>query len=260
MRDWPPPRSAIAAVFNARARFYDESPLHQFLARRTLEEADLVPGMTILDLASGSGLAIRGAAARLNGDGLFVAVDVAETLLQAARAHAYPVIGDSAHLPFKDKIFDLVLCVAGFAYFSDPSHVLQDIARILRPDGTLVFQIFAAGENSLHRQFRASAATVGLTLTDPDDALGSEEKCLAMLEASGFASAHIVSETWRENLPRAEEFWSGILPLYTPFFMTLTGAMLQSWRKDFLTASSLARRNGDGMERRTIFFVKASLR
>ena len=245
--DWPPPRSAIAAAFNARAGFYDEGPLHQFLARRAIEEADLVPGMAVLDLASGSGLAISGAAARLNGDGLFVAVDVAETLMQSAKVTAHPVIADSAHLPFKDKVFDLVLCVAGFAYFSDPQRVLKEIARIIRPDGPLVFQLFAAGENILHRQFRASAVKAGLTLTDPDDALGSEEKCLAMLESSGFASAHIVSETWRENLPRAEEFWNGVAPLYAPVFAALTPDALQIWRDDFVSASLQARRNGDGM-------------
>lgn len=255
---WPPPRSAIAATFDRRAGFYDESALHQFLTRRAVEEADLVPGMTVLDVGSGSGLAIRRVAAALKGQGLFVAADIAGALLKSARPAAHAVVADAASPPFKAGAFDLVLCVSAFAYFPDPVAVLKEMRALLRENGQLVFQVYAADGHVAHRIFRRSAAQYGLAFTDPDERLGSEENCLVALEAAGFPSAHIVSDVWTSDLPSAEDFWKNNAPLFAHVITDMPEETARAWREDFLAAYGKERRALAGVDRQAVFFVKAS--
>lgn len=255
---WPPPRSAVAATFDRRAGFYDESALHQFLTRRAVEEADLVPGMSVLDVGSGSGLAIRRVAAALKGDGLFVAADIASALLKSARPAAHAVVADAASLPFKAESFDLVLCISAFAYFPDPVAVLKEIRAVLRENGQLVFQVYAADGHVPHRVFRRTAAQFGLMFADPDERLGSEENCLAGLEAAGFPSAHIVSDVWTSNLPSAEDFWKNNAPLFADVIADMPEEKSRAWREEFISAYNKERRAAAGMDRQNVFFVKAT--
>ncbi len=256
--DWPPPRSAIAATFDRRAGVYDESALHQFLTRRAVEEADLFPRMNVLDLASGSGLAIRHVASSLKGQGLFVAADIARDLLKSARPTAHAIVADADALPFTAGAFDLVLCVSAFAYFPDPVAVLKEIRSLLRENGQLVFQVYAADGHVPHRVFRRTAMQFGLMFTDPDVRLGSEENCLTALEAAGFPSAHIVSDVWTSNLPSAEDFWNNNAPLFADVIAGIPEETARAWRGEFFTAYEKERRALAGVDRQAVFFVKAS--
>jgi len=48
------------------------------------------------------------------------------------------VCPDFSDLPFSDNEFDTVTIVAALNYFDDPTAVLREIGRVMRPDGTLL--------------------------------------------------------------------------------------------------------------------------
>ena len=44
-------------------------------------------------------------------------------------------------LPFPDASFDVVMCVQAFQYMPDPTHVVSEFARVLRPGGSAVVSL-----------------------------------------------------------------------------------------------------------------------
>lgn len=50
--------------------------------------------------------------------------------------HLY--LGEAENLPFHDHTFDNVLSVGAFNYFNDPLKALQEMARVVKPDGWIV--------------------------------------------------------------------------------------------------------------------------
>jgi ubiquinone/menaquinone biosynthesis C-methylase UbiE len=47
-------------------------------------------------------------------------------------------VGDSEHLLWSDKSFDIVTCNASFHHYPSPELVLKEMKRVLRPDGILL--------------------------------------------------------------------------------------------------------------------------
>lgn len=47
-------------------------------------------------------------------------------------------VGDSDHLPWNDKSFDIVTCIASFHHYPGPELVLKEMKRVLRPGGILM--------------------------------------------------------------------------------------------------------------------------
>jgi ubiquinone/menaquinone biosynthesis C-methylase UbiE len=102
-----------------------------------------VDGRRCLDLGCGEGhntrlLAERGADV--------VALDISETFLQAAadaddgRGIRY-ALGDGAELPFGTGTFDLVTAFMSLMDVADPDRTLHEVARVLRPAGTVQFSV-----------------------------------------------------------------------------------------------------------------------
>ena len=88
------------------------------------------PGVRLLDLACGSGLALQRAEAR---GAVCHGVDASQTLLDVAALRAPSAAlhcGDMAHLPYADESFDAVTVVNGVQYGSDD--VLRETARVLK--------------------------------------------------------------------------------------------------------------------------------
>jgi ubiquinone/menaquinone biosynthesis C-methylase UbiE len=75
-----------------------------------------------------------------------VGVDPSEPMLRRARRRAAELARDvrlveapAEALPFEDKSFDTVVSLAVLCTVDDPPRVLQEIRRVLRPGGRLVF-------------------------------------------------------------------------------------------------------------------------
>ncbi len=111
------------------------------LGPRLVDACDIGPGMTVLDVAAGTGNASIPAARA----GATVTVsDLTPELLQAGRQVAEAeglelewVQADAEHLPFEDGSFDVVMSCIGamFAPFHQP--VADELVRVCRPGGTV---------------------------------------------------------------------------------------------------------------------------
>ncbi|HEX6886190.1 MAG TPA: class I SAM-dependent methyltransferase [Planctomycetota bacterium] len=94
---------------------------------------------------------------------------------EGARAHGHDVIGldlfpgrgqrvvggdACAPLPFRDAVFDAVLSLEGIEHFEDQTGFLREVARVLRPGGTLILST----PNVLHLSARVSTFLTGQRL------------------------------------------------------------------------------------------------
>jgi ubiquinone/menaquinone biosynthesis C-methylase UbiE len=100
----------------------------------------LTPRGSVLEVAPGPGyLAIE--IARLGPyrvSGLDISKSFVRIATENARAAGVSIDfrhGDAAHLPFPDESFDFVVCRAAFKNFSNPVGALDEIYRVLKPDG-----------------------------------------------------------------------------------------------------------------------------
>lgn len=97
-------------------------------------------GATILELAPGPGyLAIE--LAKL-GNYRIVGLDISATFVEIARAKAREAgvdidfrLGNAAHMPLADGLFDFIVCSAAFKNFAEPVQALDEMFRVLKPGG-----------------------------------------------------------------------------------------------------------------------------
>jgi SAM-dependent methyltransferase len=89
-------------------------------AERLLDLVAVGPGERVLDVACGTGIVARRAAARVGEGGAVTGLDRNPAMLEVARAAAIEVgppidwrAGDAARLPFPDGVFDVVTCQQG---------------------------------------------------------------------------------------------------------------------------------------------------
>jgi demethylmenaquinone methyltransferase/2-methoxy-6-polyprenyl-1,4-benzoquinol methylase len=113
------------------------------------------PGIRILDVAAGTGLVSRALAQRRR-DARVVALDPSEAMLSAGAAQneaaglgdrIRAVLGRAEALPFPDAIFDAVTFTYLLRYVDDPPAVVGELARVLRPGGTLASLEFHAPDD-----------------------------------------------------------------------------------------------------------------
>ena len=94
----------------------------------------------ILEIAPGPGyLSIE---LRKNPDFAVTAIDISETFVEIGKNNAKDanvdvdfVVGNVSAMPFKDSQFDFIVCRAAFKNFSEPLKAINEIYRVLKPEG-----------------------------------------------------------------------------------------------------------------------------
>ncbi|MEJ8840324.1 class I SAM-dependent methyltransferase [Ramlibacter sp. AN1133] len=131
--------------------------------------AAVKPG-DVLEIAAGTGVVTRQLARVLPAATRIVATDLNVPMLQQARARgtARPVAwqqADAMALPFADARFDAVVCQFGAMFFPDRSRAFAQARRVLRPGGTLLFNVWDRIETN---EF-ADVVTQALAAVFPQD-------------------------------------------------------------------------------------------
>ena len=144
--------TATRAFFDADAKRYrsarydgEAGPQLPYRLRRTiaLQLAGTGPGVA-LDVGCGPGIFSE----ELSRRGFGVqSVDFSPNMLQATRERAVAqqwdarvTAADAVMLPFRGGTFDLVMCIGLVAYVTELPVLLRELARVLRPGGSLVVQ------------------------------------------------------------------------------------------------------------------------
>jgi SAM-dependent methyltransferase len=111
------------------------------LGPRLVEACGIGPGMSVLDVAAGTGNAAI-PAARAGAD--VTASDLTPELLEAGRGRAQAeglalewVQADAEHLPFGDASFDVVMSSIGAMFAPHHQDVADELVRVCRPGGTI---------------------------------------------------------------------------------------------------------------------------
>lgn len=131
--------------------------MHHWQAEQAVALLDVGRGDRVLDVATGTGLAMRAAGPGSRPTASFAGVDVSAQVLQVARRHSRtPRVGylraDAHHLPLADRSFDAILCISALPYLRDVPEAIAEWRRVARPGGVVIFTTPAAG---------------GLTVTQP---------------------------------------------------------------------------------------------
>ena len=126
------------------------------LVPRLLEIARLRPGQTVLDVATGTGIAAFAAADVVGKLGGIVATDISPHMLDRARERlaSFPNASfsteDGQALSFSDQSFDAVICNMGLMYFPDPGKGVKEFYRVLRKSGRATVSVFH-GSGAVYR-------------------------------------------------------------------------------------------------------------
>lgn len=120
---------------------------------KLIKRSGINEGMNVLEAGCGSGAFTNYVARAVGTKGKIYAFDIQEEMLKQLRmklmrfenrdiSNIFMVEGDICKMPFKDNYFDLVYMVAVLQEVKDRRKALQEIKRVLKPEGILAVTEF----------------------------------------------------------------------------------------------------------------------
>ncbi|MDH2394146.1 class I SAM-dependent methyltransferase [Streptomyces sp. HNM0663] len=185
--------TSVQEFFSARAadwdsRFPDDGPAYA----AAVAELGLRPGDAVLDAGCGTGRALPPLRSAVGPRGTVLGVDLTPAMLrQAVRAgrsdSGLPVLADVVRLPLRTGCLDAVFAAGLISHLPHPADGLRELARVVRPNGTLAL---------FHPVGRAAlAARQGRRLSDDD--LRAEGNLAPLLAGSGWRMTSYADEDAR---------------------------------------------------------------
>lgn len=193
MRSMSDDHTHVQEFFTARAarwdaRFPDDGPAYA----TAVAELGLREGERVLDAGCGTGRALTPLRAAVGASGVVLGADLTPAMLEAAvRAgrdrDGRLVLADVGRLPLRTASLDAVFAAGLVAHLSNPAENLRELARVVRPGGTLAL---------FHPIGRAAlAARQGRQIT-PED-LRAEANLRPLLAGSGWRMTSYADEDAR---------------------------------------------------------------
>jgi ubiquinone/menaquinone biosynthesis C-methylase UbiE len=174
-------------------------------------------GERVLDLACGTGIVARLAAARM-GAGHIVGMDINAGMLAVARSLSTGGAsliewreGSALDLPFADDAFDLTFCQLGLQFFPDRQAALREMQRVAAPAGRLALSVFSAIQHTPAANVLADALDrhvgAGASRTKRSEhALCDAQELRQLVAGAGFRNVTIETVTQTIRFPSAADY------------------------------------------------------
>jgi len=162
------PKGCCARLYESDAvrRLLDDQlhPGGERLTLRLARLAGVAPGARVIDVACGNGATALLLARELGC--VTVGVDLGARAIEQARRATRPgervrfLLGDAEALPLPDASFDVALSECSLCTFPDKPRSIAEMARVVRPGGTIAIADVTADPDALPAQLRSAAARV----------------------------------------------------------------------------------------------------
>src|SRR5262249_44390406 len=208
-------KAKVSAVYDAAAATYNRVGPSFFLhfGRRLASGVGIVPGSSILDIATGTGAVLVPAAELVGDEGRVVGIDLSSLMIGRARSeiqkfglsNAAFLVADAERLPFSQGAFDRVLCSFAIFLFSSLPGFISECHRVLRSSGRIGL-VYSAGEDPQWNWYEQL-----ISKYEPTASLGTERYSPKQVEATlnhfGFTNVATSLEAHRLVFSNASEFW-----------------------------------------------------
>lgn len=174
-----------------------------------LDAAEIQPGHRVLDVACGTGVLAREAAERVGSSGRVAGVDPDRHMLTVAERLA-PTLewrqGTAESLPYPDRSFDAVVSQFGLMFFADRRKALQEMLRVLTPQGRLAVAVWDSLENvpAYATEVALLDRVAGAKAADAVRApfvLGARKDLLTLFEKAGLSTVAIATHSGTGRFP-----------------------------------------------------------
>ena len=208
-------KQQILNDFNNRPDY--ENEFHKQAATRLVELAKVRSGQLVLDIATGTGLAAIAAAEAVGSAGSVLGTDFASGMLRQAQQKIADLgltniefeEADADEQQFQESQFDAILCSSAIVYLTDIPKALRQWHNALKAGGVVAFSCLAESSPTSSVLFREVVHRYGLTIPNPNELLGTHEKCCQMLQSIGFEDIQITNEQFGFYLQDPEASWNG---------------------------------------------------
>jgi hypothetical protein len=181
---------------------------------RLVTAAGVRSGDRVLDVACGTGVVARAAAARVGPGGRVTGLDLNPGMLAVARRLRPDLAwheGDAAALPFADDTFERVLCQFGLMYVPDRVAALREMGRVVTRAGTVAVAVWAAPDRDssfvlLRELIHRDAGPQAADLLGAPFVLGSMAEVSGLVTAAGLRILRSETPTGTVTFPSAEAF------------------------------------------------------
>lgn len=194
-------KQQLLTDFNSRTN-YDQGVFKIPVAKRLIEVAKLQSGQQVLDVATGTGLVALAAAKIVAPEGKVIGVDISTGMLNQAKQkmaaenlqNVQFIEADAEFLQLDDNSFDAILCSLAICYLTDIPTTLQKWYRFLKPGGILAFNAWAERAFPSSVLFREVAQRYNVKVPNPNELLGTHQRCYQLLEEVGFKDIEVQTE------------------------------------------------------------------
>jgi SAM-dependent methyltransferase len=168
------------ATIAARLEFRATDEGYVRLSQGYFSRLALSTAQRILAVGCGTGVEVRAVQPLTGPDTAIVGIDHSAALIDAARHHTADAglaagvtfeVGDAHDLPYADDDFDIVILHTLISHVDDPSQVLREARRVVRPSGVVAV-------------FDGDYASLTFAYPDQDVAAAVEERLIQLIVAN----------------------------------------------------------------------------
>jgi ubiquinone/menaquinone biosynthesis C-methylase UbiE len=214
-----------ACTYGAAADHYGLAALSFWdrFGAATVSRLPVRAGHAVLDLCCGAGASAIPAARLAGPAGRVLGIDVAEPLLEMARARAAREglgnvgfrCGDATKTGLPDGRFDAVVCVFGVFFAADMAGFVAEMWRLVRPGGVLAVTTWGPGLfEPANAVFWESVRDVEPSLFkafNPWDEITTDAALADLLSRGGVDRPDVAAVPGRHDLAGPDQFWDIVL-------------------------------------------------